>query len=378
MKVKISIMVVAALVFAGCGDGNGSDATNASDATASDDATDDAVAVDDAVAGDDAAAVDEGSGAESDEAVETTADDPLQVGIIFGPPGRNDLGWFAAGYAAAEALQEEGVWDFELVENVTPDTAALEQVVNSFIDNGAELIIAHSASFGAAIMEIAPKHPDVAFQASSASGLISENVADISLPTYEGGYIAGILGAGASETGIIGGVAGFEIPPCTALFNAVLDGGRSVRPDFELRTAAVGSWTDGAKTRESVIGLADQGVDVVIGCGTEVFVATAAAELEIDVIGALADQSELAPDQLIGTIFYDPAPMWRQIVSDVETESFLPAKFYNYGMSDGATYFATNPSYAGSIPAEFTEAAEAATAQIASGALVVAFDPEPR
>ena len=84
----------------------------------------------------------------------------------------------------------------------------------------------------------------------------------------EGGYMAGVLAASLSESGVIGVVGGREdVPPVVKLVNGYEVGAKSVNPDIQVLKIYNESFTDpdkGASDAQQFIG---EGADVIFGAG---------------------------------------------------------------------------------------------------------------
>ena len=84
----------------------------------------------------------------------------------------------------------------------------------------------------------------------------------------QGGYLAGVMAASLSESGVIGVVGGREdVPPVVRFVNAYETGAKSVNPDIRVLPTYNESFTDpnkGASDAQQFIG---EGADVVFGAG---------------------------------------------------------------------------------------------------------------
>jgi basic membrane protein A len=342
MKSRLLLAVVAlAMLAAACGD--------------DDDATDDTTAT-------------------TAEATETTAAaDLTKVALIIGTP-TNDLGWSQAGYEGAKALADAGLIELEVIEAGEFETSAVTRVLTPLLDEGFELILAHSFSYGDALTEIAPDSPEVGFAWAGGIAGTAENIADYDQPFYQASYLAGILAAGVTETGILGGTAGFDIPVCHAQLESFIAGAQEILPDATAINIYVGSWIDAVATKEATLAAADQGADVFMSCGVPEGTFEAIRERDLGMFSYVVDQSSLAPEQTIGSMIWDLSVTYGTMVEDIQAGTFMPGKYYQDGVADDALRIDLNPDYAGEISAEALAKYEEVLASIKDGSFEVPYD----
>lgn len=313
--------------------------------------------------------------AAADEVETTDAamdDGPVKVALIIGSP-RNDLSWSQAGYEGVKALEDEGLIDLEVIEALEFETSAVRRVLTPLLDEGFDLIIAHSFSFGDAVMEIAPENLDVAFAWAGGFGGTAENVADYDQPFHEVSYLAGILAGGVSETGVLGGTAGFDIPVCHAMLEGFVLGAREVNPDAILIPTYIGSWVDVALTKEAVLAQAEQGADMFVACGVEPGTIEGARETGGGVLGYVVDQSSLAPENFFGSMIWNLSETFRLMVQDVKAGTFSPGKFYSVGLAENGLYLKLHDGFVREIPADAMAKYEEVLAQVKAGEFEIPF-----
>jgi simple sugar transport system substrate-binding protein len=333
-----------------------------------------------AACGDDDDASDDTTATTAAAAATTTAApaaDLTKVALILGAP-RNDLGWAQAGYEGASALADAGLIDLEVIEAGEYETSAVTRVLTPLLDEGFELILAHSFSFGDALFEIAPDNPEVGFAWAGGIGPpegTDENIADYDQPFYQASYLAGILAAGVTETGILGGTSGFEIPVCHAQLEAFVLGAQEILPEAKAINTIVGSWTDAVLTKEAALAVADQGADVFMSCGVPEGTFEAVRERDLGMFSYVVDQSSLAPEQTIGSMIWDLSVTYGAMVEDIEGGTFMPGKYYQDGVTDGALRIDLNPAYAGEISAEAMAKYEEVLAAMQDGSFEAPYVP---
>jgi basic membrane protein A and related proteins len=207
---------------------------------------------------------------------------------------------------------------------VTEDPADYAQNLQTFIDQGYQIIVTYGFALGNGTAIAAKENPDVWFIGLDQPVCVDENGdpdptftcagdAAALLPNYQGlvfneaqaGYLAGIAAATISETGVIGTIGGIESIPAVKLYiGGYHNGALSVNPDIEVLisyvsediTTAFNDPATGASLAEQMIG---QDVDVlfqVAGLSGQGAL-EAACDADIYGIGVDVDQALALPSE---------------------------------------------------------------------------------
>ncbi|HEV2501816.1 MAG TPA: BMP family ABC transporter substrate-binding protein [Mesorhizobium sp.] len=195
----------------------------------------------------------------------------------------------------------------------------------------------------------ARSYPDTAFVLASSLGPVEPNVATFYGQNYEACYLAGILAGAMSDTGIIGVVAGFDVPATNVNINAYRAGAQETRPGVKLKVAYIGSWFDPPKAKEAAVAQAEQGAKVIYA--DRVGAIEGAADAGVTALGFMADQSAVAPDTVITSIIWDPYPLLSHAYGQVaagafEAKDLSPLEL----MSAGGCYLAPYGNFATKVP----------------------------
>jgi len=171
---------------------------------------------------------------------------------------------------------------------VTEDPADYASNMATFIEQGYDMIVTYGFALGNATTIAAKANPDISFIGLDQGICVDEagdpdptfacagDAAEL-LPNYQGltfaeqqaGYLAGIVAATISESGVVGAVGGIEsVPPVKAYIAGYENGAKSVNPDIEVLvsyvsediTTAFNDPTTGASLAEQMIG---QDADVI-------------------------------------------------------------------------------------------------------------------
>lgn len=309
----------------------------------------------------------------TEEAAAPAEDAPSIALVLIGP--KDDHSWAEAAFNALQAEAENGVTT-AFSESV--GDADVGRVMREYVDQGFDMIVAHSFSYQDAVFEVAGENPEVGFAWAGGINGTAENVADYDQPFYEPAYLVGILAGSVSESGSLGALYGFDIPACHSMGEAMLAGAKTVNPDATLTVTAVGDWGDVSAAKEAGLAQVDTaGVDYWIGCGEGPTLGSIEAAKETGgyATGYVGDMSELAPDVVLSSIVWNMSPIFSTMYDEIAAGSFK-GTFYRFGIADDALDMVINPALADKVPAEATTAIEEAKAAIKDGSLEVPFVPE--
>ncbi|MGH2823945.1 MAG: BMP family protein [Thermoleophilaceae bacterium] len=297
--------------------------------------------------------------------------DKVKTAIVL-PCATSDP-WCKQGFDAAKKLEAEGEIDLEVTTNAPQDTAGVTRVLAQYAQGGTELLLAHSTWQDAAF-DVAEQFPDV--NIASYAFELKENVAILEEPIYQAAYLAGILAGGITESNVIGGSAGQDVPLCHAELEAFEAGAKRVNKQVKMIDNYIGDWNDAAKGKQATQAQVDQGADVVLACGggPATGMAQAIKQADISGFGYVGDMSSQAPQNLVGSVIYNLEPYFGAAVEDVRSDSFRPAKRYEFGLADGGVDLQLNDQYAVTeIPADVMEEMEKVREQIESGEFKVPY-----
>ncbi|MCC6802826.1 MAG: BMP family protein [Anaerolineae bacterium] len=303
-------------------------------------------------------------------AQEATEEPLLRVAMIL-PGPINDNDWNTVGYSglmdAAEALNIEVAY----VENVTDADA--ERVLRDFASRGYQLIFAHSFSFGDAALSVAEDFPDTYFMAGTAREL-APNLSTYSNPDYQGAYLAGMLAAGISESGVVGWVGGMPAPNMLANLHAYEAGAAEVNPDAQVLFTFIGSWFDPPKAKEAALAQVEQGADVLSAQGVGVI--DAANEAGVYALGAMTDQNFLGEESVVTSVTWDLGPLVTAVAQEV-IDGNWESKNWSFGLIEGSIKLAPYHDLADAVSDDLQALIDAKIEAIMSGEFVVEEDTTP-
>lgn len=186
----------------------------------------------------------------------------IKVGFLYvGPVG--DGGYSYAHDQGRIYMEKQlGLQPSVVKESVPEDDAEVQNVIESMIDQGVNVVIGTSFGFMDGMEKAAKKHPDVKFLHCSGYKT-AENMSNYFGRMYQARYLTGIVAGLKTKSNVIGYVAAYEIPEVVRGINAFTLGVRSVNPKAVVKVKVTNTWYDPAKEKEAALALLDEGADVI-------------------------------------------------------------------------------------------------------------------
>jgi basic membrane lipoprotein Med (substrate-binding protein (PBP1-ABC) superfamily) len=203
------------------------------------------------------------------------------------------------------------------------------------------------------------------------------NMAGVQFNEDESGYIAGVLAASLSETGVVGVVAGREdVPPVVKFVNGYTVGAQSVNPDIRVLSIYNESFTDIAKGASDAAQFIGEGADVIFGAGGQTGSGGIAAAAEAGVWAIGVDQDEYfttfnsgatpGSEYLASSAIKRVDLVTFRLIADSIQDQFEGGLVVGTAANDLITYAEPHDA---DIPAEVTAAVEAARVGLADGSI---------
>lgn len=307
-----------------------------------------------------------GGAAESDDGV-------LRAALLTAGPV-SDAGWYAGAYEGLLLLRDS--LGAEVSHQQTRTPAEFDEAFLSYASSGYDLIFAHGFEYQDAAIRAGERFPDVTFVVSG-GGRFAANVVPLIFELEEGSYLAGMLAAGMSETGVVGMVGGVAIPPVEGTFRAFEAGARSVDPSIDVLESFTGSWDDVAAAREAAAAQLARGADVLIhnvdAASFGVFQAVREARASGSAVWALGmnrDQNDVAPDVILGSAVIHIPQAFHEVALAWQAGALGGRPIYE-GLAQGVIDFVPNPDLAPAIPVALLAAIDVARERIRAGDLIV-------
>lgn len=231
----------------------------------------------------------------------------FKVGLVTDVGGINDHSFNQMAYEGLQrAAKELGV-----TVNVIQSKQMTDYVPNltNFAQQGYNLIIAVGFMMHDAVEEVSQKFPDTKFMIIDSEVTDRPNVSSAMFKTEQCGYLVGAM-AGLMEkekagkvkgTNVIGVVGGMQIPPVDSYIAGYQQGAKAVNPDVKVIVNYTNNFNDPAAGKQMALTEISQGAEIIfqVAGGTGDGVIKAAQEKNVYAIGVDADQSYLAPDNVL-------------------------------------------------------------------------------
>jgi len=326
----------------------------------------------------------------------------LRIGVVTDVGAVNDKNFNQYSYAGAVAgARAIGAKTPSVVVPVDP--SQYDALVQAYVDQGFDVIIGVGFNLANPVAVAAKANPDIEFigvdhdPCINAAGDVDTTFADCSgviadlIPNYvalnyaedQPGYLAGIVAAKASKSGIIGAVGGVEIcAPCVRYIQGYELGAKSVNPDIQVKTAWVSAsdfvkgffdQAGGKSFGENFIAL-NPGIDVVfqVAGSTGNGVIDAACEGGINAIGVDVDQYQSYPASqacILTSAEKHLAVSVADTIEQIAAGTVQHGKVFYNAANDG---IGVSPFYeaASKLPADIQTEIDAALAGLADGSVV--------
>lgn len=297
LKIGAAVLAVSALALAGCGSSSSSDSSSAAASSA---------------APSEAAS----SAAPSEAASSEPAAVALKACEVTDVGGVDDKGFNQKAFkGVTDAAEQLGVEAAVLESQAETDYATN---IQSFIDQGCNIVVTVGFLLGDATMEAANANPDVPFtivdyaygeNEDGTPQITNNNVLGQVFNTDEAAFLAGYLAAGMTKSGSVGTFGGINIPPVTIFMDGFYYGVQKYNADNGTDVKVLGwdpakqkglftenfeSLDDGRSFAQNLV---DEGADIVMPVAGPVGLGSAAlaSELGTDklmIIGVDSDQYE--------------------------------------------------------------------------------------
>lgn len=302
-------------------------------------------------------------------AVADEAPESIKVGMVTDAGGINDQSFNQSAWEGLEALAEENdAIEVNYLESATDADYASN--IQTFIDEGYDLIICGGFMLASATREAAEANPDQKFAiVDDASNADLPNVACLMFSQEQASYLVGVVAGMMTKSKKIGYVQGVVTDTMNLFGYGYIAGVQSVDPDIEVMQFNVNSFTDPATASAGATDMITNGADIIYQAagGSGAGVIQACVDNDIYAIGVDTDQSYLAPE----TIITSAMKRVDNAVTSI-TEGVLAGEFtggvHQYGLEDGGVDIAPTQDL---LPDDVIAAVEAAKESILSGDIVV-------
>lgn len=280
-------------------------------------------------------------------------EDVLKVALIL--PGKaDDVSFNQAMYEGLRDVCEEygDKIEFTYVEEVY-EVADIEPALIDYASEGYDVIFGHGFQFMEPVIKVAEMYPDVMF-CQGMGYKTANNVAVYDVHLQAGGYMMGILAASMTETGKIGVIGGGNVSEIFRGHEGYKYAAQKINPDIEIQEVYTGDWTDSAGAKEAAMSMYDSGVDIIwhSGDGIGLGCVEAAKEKNKYVLGNIADQNELAPNNVLSGVVYEWKSVIKAMIEDIMNDEFAGREdmFYWIVPENGGLVYSDYHGLADKVP----------------------------
>ena len=288
-----------------------------------------------------------------------------RVALIL--PGPITDGTFnSAANKGIEAAKKK--YDIEVAIRENTDFAQIEEVLRSYADDGYQLIIAHGFQFAEPVMTIHNDYPGTFFVVNTAQVTAAPNVASFDNRWGDAGYMAGAVAALYSKSGKIGTIGAIPVPVIEKYNLGFERGAKHMKPDIEVMSGFVGSFTDVARGAEITTSFIEKGADVVTSTGNENVMGTiqAAQKAKVKAIGTAFDSYQMAPEAIVTTALINMDVNIDMAIGKFIDGSLKP-QAYVLGLNDNGIGLAPLREFESQISAEDKARIDGLVADIKAG-----------
>lgn len=280
-----------------------------------------------------------------------------------------DAAWNSSAYAGLLELRDSLGASISNVEARTP--AEQEEALRSYAAQGYRLVFGHGFEFQGIAERVGAEYPGTIFIITSGER-VSGNVAPMIFRIEEATYLGGMVAGGTTHSNVIGFVGGMQLPPIERGYEGWVNGAKAVNPKVASRISYIGNFDDAAKGKEAALAQINLGVDVITHNADAAALGLFQAVKEnpsVRVVGANADQSALAPGQVLGSAVLDLPRAFLLVGREVKDGKFTP-HVESFGVASGVVRFDWDTAVANRLPAALRARIAAARDSIAAGTLV--------
>ena len=235
-----------------------------------------------------------------------------KVGVIMNG-SRTDRSWNQAHYEALCETAEKLNLDITYKESVIAED--VPGIIDGFVDEGCEIVIACSFEYGEYMVEAADKYPEIFFFHATGTES-SKNMSSYFGRMYQMRYLTGIAAGLQTETNEIGYVAAFPISEVNRGINAFTLGVKSVNPDATVYVSFTDSWDN--EEREIIAAeklIKEKSTDVMTYHQNQHYVAKTADENGVYSIG-YNETAEGLSDKYLTAAVWDWESLYFQIIRE--------------------------------------------------------------
>ncbi|PZN97980.1 MAG: BMP family ABC transporter substrate-binding protein [Hyphomicrobiales bacterium] len=293
---------------------------------------------------------------------------PKKVAALFA--GRiDDRGFMQAGHDGLKLAEARLGVSVSFRQGVEPKPEALTSALREMASTGPDLVIAHGGQNDAAAKVVAAEFPAIRFVVTQGS-VTGTNLASYEVLQEQSAFLAGMLAALTTRTGIVGHMSGIRVAPGLKGRAAFAGGVAHADPKVILLTNFSGNQDDKAlagRIARAMIAKDAQIIFTMLNAGRD-GVIEACRERGVQQIGNVVDWTAIASDVFVASAVADSGRALFDAVSDFADGRLAVGEVKRLGLE---TPDAVRLAMAPSVPAEIRGQIERARDAIVAGRLEV-------
>ncbi|MFA6165566.1 MAG: BMP family protein [Gemmatimonadaceae bacterium] len=295
---------------------------------------------------------------------------------LLTPGPISDQSWNGGAYAGLMRIRDSLGAQVSHIQTKTP--AEFEENFRQYGADGYSLVFGHGFEFQDAAARVGPAFPKTVFVTTGGTRT-SANVAAMSFAFEQPSYLAGMIAASVSKSGIVGCIGGTELPPVKSGFAAFAQGVHAVNPGARVVTAYLGNWDDAGAGKEQALAQIARGVDVIYqnadAAGLGIFQAAKESN-GVYIIGSNSNQNHVAPAVTLGSVVIDLPNAFMAIAREVKSGAFTP-RVHVLDTRSGVMKWVLNPSLKAVVPSRTLEMVDSIERQMLDGSFAAPWPTRP-
>lgn len=293
---------------------------------------------------------------------------PISVGGLFA--GRiDDRGFMEAGWRGLERARTELGVATRHIDGVQPRKELLAAALTQLATSGVGLVVAHGGQNNEACAEVAARFPQIKFVVTQGA-VVGTNLCSYEVLQEESAYLAGVLAALTTKTGVVGHMSGIRVRPGLKGRAAYVAGVHAANPTVKVLTNFSGNQDDNALSKRVALAQMAGGADVIftmLNAGRD-GVSQACREKGARQIGNVVDWVKVDPKVFVASAIADVSIGVFEAVRNVQQGKFPAGSIRKVGIANAQ---AVRLSMADDVPATIRTRIAAVAAEIESGNIKV-------
>ena len=296
---------------------------------------------------------------------------------LLTPGPISDQSWNGGAYDGLLRIRDSLGASISHIQTRTP--ADFEENFRQYGAEGYSLVFGHGFEFQDAAARVGPSFPATIFITTGGTRT-SANVAAMSFAFEQPSYLAGLVAAGVSKSGLIGCIGGTELPPVKSGFAAFVAGVHAANPNARVVTAYIGNWDDAGAGKEQALAQISRGVDVIYqnadAAGLGIFQAAKESK-GVYIIGSNSNQNGVAPSVTLGSVVIDLPHAFIAVAREVKNHTFTP-RVITLDMKSEVMKWVVNPVLIPRIPARTLQVVDSIAHTMINGTFTPTYPPREK